>query len=546
MGGRGDDAGFEAAEGEHDPAASEGTPVDYRSEVMALTRALPVVEIDASGTITQINRKAIELYGYKANELWGEHIGKLHAGANQLTASDRAFWSDMNRGRVRSAEVRQVARGGRELEVHAQYVPVLDVDGNLAKVIMLAHDQTERVEELWELRAQTEAFTSAVASAELDANGHVVRANPLLLSLLGFRLDEIKGRAHAQSVDPALRSSSEYTQLWPNLAQGMQQSLLIKRVGKGGRTLWLQTTFVPMLDHDGALRRVLEIAVDVSERAPAQASAVDTGSISEALDNGAEALSAASKELSQVAKELLSNSEQTRAQANLASNASELVTNNVATVASSAEEMSATVREIAKSANQAAKVATSAVRAAEDTNQTVAQLGDSSLQIGKVIKVITSIAQQTNLLALNATIEAARAGEAGKGFAVVANEVKELAKQTAAATEDISQKIEAIQNDTKGAVAAIQQIGKIIGHINDYQNTIASAVEQQAATTAEIARNASEAARGSTQISSSLSAVSGTATLTCQGAENTLASAEELARLAVELRTALDKMSVAK
>jgi methyl-accepting chemotaxis protein len=202
--------------------------------------------------------------------------------------------------------------------------------------------------------------------------------------------------------------------------------------------------------------------------------------------------------------------------------------------------MSASVKEIAKNANDAARVATSAVKVAEDTNRTVAKLGESSVQIGKVIKVITSIAQQTNLLALNATIEAARAGEAGKGFAVVANEVKELAKQTAVATEDISGKIEAIQSDTKSAVSAIAEIAKVIGQINDISNTIASAVEEQSATTNEIARNATEAAKGSVDISKNITSVSTAAKSTTEGANNTLAAAQELARLSAALKAVVD------
>ena len=172
------------------------------------------------------------------------------------------------------------------------------------------------------------------------------------------------------------------------------------------------------------------------------------------------------------------------------------------------------------------------------------KLGVSSIEIGKVIKVITSIAQQTNLLALNATIEAARAGEAGKGFAVVANEVKELAKQTAAATEDISQKIEAIQSDTKGAVTSISQIGKVIAQINDISNTIASAVEEQSATTNEIARNATEAAKGSSEISKNITQVSEAAKSTTEGANNTLTAATELAKLAGDLKGIVAKAMI--
>jgi methyl-accepting chemotaxis protein len=181
-------------------------------------------------------------------------------------------------------------------------------------------------------------------------------------------------------------------------------------------------------------------------------------------------------------------------------------------------------------------VATSAVKVAEKTNATVAKLGESSAEIGNVIKVITSIAQQTNLLALNATIEAARAGEAGKGFAVVANEVKELAKQTAKATEDISRKIEAIQGDTKGAVEAIAQIGKIINQINDIQNTIASAVEEQTATTGEISRNVAEAAQGSNEIAQNITGVAQAARSTTEGASNTKSSADELSKIALDLQ----------
>jgi len=250
----------------------------------------------------------------------------------------------------------------------------------------------------------------------------------------------------------------------------------------------------------------------------------------------ATSLGAASEELSAVSKQLSSNADATSAQANIVSAATEQVNKNIQTVATGTEEMSASIREIAKNASEAARVATSAVKVAETTNAVVGKLGESSGDIGKVIKVITSIAQQTNLLALNATIEAARAGEAGKGFAVVANEVKELAKETAKATEDISQKIETIQTDTRSAVTAIGQIGQIITQINDIQNTIASAVEEQTATTNEIARNVSDAARGSGEISQNIGGVAKAAESTSGGATDTDRAAAELSRMAADLQ----------
>ena len=205
-------------------------------------------------------------------------------------------------------------------------------------------------------------------------------------------------------------------------------------------------------------------------------------------------------------------------------------------MATATEQMGASVREIAKNANEAARVGTTAVEMAEGTNETIAKLGQSSTEIGNVIKVITSIAEQTNLLALNATIEAARAGEAGKGFAVVANEVKELANQTAKATEDISQKIEAIQTDTRGAVEAIGQVGTIINQINDIQNTIASAVEEQTATTNEISRSVSEAARGSSEITENIARVAQAAESTSAGAGDTRKAADAMSGMADELQ----------
>ncbi len=262
------------------------------------------------------------------------------------------------------------------------------------------------------------------------------------------------------------------------------------------------------------------------------------------VSQNSQTLASAAEELTAVSQQMSSNSEETATQANVVAGASEQVSKNIGMVAASAEEMSSCVREIAKNASEATKVANEAVQVADETNRTISKLGVSSEEIGQVIKVITGIAQQTNLLALNATIEAARAGEAGKGFAVVANEVKELAKQTADATEDIGRKIEAIQNDTKGAVTAITQISKVIGRINDISNTIASAVEEQSATTNEIARNASEAARGSTEISRNVANVSVAAKNTSEGANNTLSAATELAKLAADLKRVVEQAKV--
>jgi methyl-accepting chemotaxis protein len=284
---------------------------------------------------------------------------------------------------------------------------------------------------------------------------------------------------------------------------------------------------------------------EVARLATSFNSAVDDMSgLVRSLRESATTLASSSEELSATSTQMGASAEETSVQANAVSAAAEQVSANVNTVAASTEEMSASIREIAANATEAADVATQAVGTAENATQTVSKLGDSSAEIGEVIKVITEIAEQTNLLALNATIEAARAGDAGKGFAVVANEVKELAKETASATDDIGQRIVAIQGDARAAVMAIDEISEVIARISDIQNTIASAVEQQTATTNEITRHVTEAATGADEIAASITGVAQAAHDTSSGAASTQVSARDLAQLADALNRSVMRFVV--
>jgi methyl-accepting chemotaxis protein len=263
----------------------------------------------------------------------------------------------------------------------------------------------------------------------------------------------------------------------------------------------------------------------------------------EELTQTATTLSASGEELLTLSSTMAANAEETSAQSNTAGTASEEVSAGIQSVAASMEEMSASIKEITKSTNESSKRSNEAMSMAQDANTIVQALGESSMDIGNVIKVITSIAQQTNLLALNATIEAARAGEAGKGFAVVANEVKELAKQTATATEDISKKIENIQEDSQSAVGSIKTITDAIDELNAIASNIATSVEEQAATTSEVTRIVQESATGVEQITQNIGQVSTAASETGKGANQTNESAQNLNTVAQKLTDLVNTFS---
>jgi methyl-accepting chemotaxis protein len=403
-------------------------------------------------------------------------------------------------------------------------------------------DQAAGLVDEWQTYFQTTLAPLALAG---DVRGWVTanNANMLLTQATGV-LAELRESENGLADDAATASadaaSSARTLVVAVLVAGMALALLLG---------WFVASGVAR-----ATRQVRDVVEGLAAGDLTRSSGLTTrdelGQMGQALDGAVDALrsvmasvvassdavAAASEELSASSAQISASAEETSAQSGVVSAAAEEVSRNVATVAAGAEEMGASIREISQNANEAARVAAQAVAEAETTNATVVKLGDSSREIGNVVKVITSIAEQTNLLALNATIEAARAGEAGKGFAVVANEVKELAQETARATEDIARRVETIQGDTSGAVAAIGRISEIIGSINDFQLTIASAVEEQTATTNEMSRSVQEAAGGSTEIAANITGVSTAASSTTEALSQTRQAVDELSRMASDLR----------
>ena len=556
---------------------------DYQGQLEAISKAQAVIEFDMDGTIRTANHNFLSVMGYKLDEIRGQHHS-IFAEASLANSRDYSdFWAALNRGEYQSGQYKRVGKGGQEVWIQASYNPIIGPDGKPFKVVKYATDITQSVIESADFKGQLEAIGKAQAVIEFEMDGTIRTANQNFLSALGYTLNEIKGKHHSMFAEPELASSREYADFWAALGRGEYQAGQYKRLGKGGKEVWIQASYNPIIGPNGEPFKVVKYASDVTEEVVGKlrlqksvetilqaVEAAKSGdlthdisvsgedaigkmangmkgffenlrSIIAQIDENAQMLAAASEQLSAVSDQMGENASETSSQANVVASSAEEVNSNVQTVAAGAEELSASIQQVANNTGEAARVANEAVETAQTTNKTVAKLGESSIEIGNVIKVITSIAQQTNLLALNATIEAARAGEAGKGFAVVANEVKELAKQTAQATEDISQKIEAIQADTQGAVQAIDQIGDIIGRIDEIQGEIAGAVEEQSTTTSEIARNVNEAAKGSAEIAENIAQVAIAAESTASGASDSKNATMELARMASTLRSIVSK-----
>jgi len=497
-----------------------------------------IMMIDRNFTVTFVNKSTYNLLnkhidtlrmafpGFDPKKVMGTSIDQFHKNPQH----QRQLLSDPSRLPYET----DIKVG--PLSFSLRVTAVRDANGNYVGNSLEWKDVTaERMQAVQDAdyRGQIAAISKGQAVIEFKLDGTIVTANENFLRTLNYSLDEIQGRQHSMFVDETYKHSPDYREFWAKLNRGEYVAGEFKRFGKGGKEVWIQASYNPIMDTGGKPFKVVKYATDITGQVNARE---EMTRIIELVNANATTLGSSAEELTAISTQMASNAEETSAQANVVSAASEQVSKNVQVVSTGVEEMNAAIREIAKNASDSARVSQQAVTDAQAANTTISKLGDSSAEIGKVIKVITSIAEQTNLLALNATIEAARAGEAGKGFAVVANEVKELAKETARATEDISRKIEAIQGDTKGAIESIKQIGQVIAQINDISNTIATAVEEQTATATEMSRNVAEAAKGTAEIAQNITSVAQAAQNTTQGATNCQQAASELSRMATELQ----------
>ena len=460
------------------------------AKMAALNKVQAIIEFDLEGTILTANDNFLKAMGYDLDEIKGHKHAIFLDPAYRDSPDYRHFWDELRAGKFQRAEFRRIGKNGKEIWIQASYNPLLDRRGKPYKIVKFAIDVTAEKLRAADMAGQVAALNKAQAVIEFDLDGRVIGANQNFLDALGYRLEEIEGRHHRLFVDAAERETPAYRRFWQALGRGEFQAGQYRRIGKGGRDVWIQACYNPILDMNGRPFKVVKFATDITAQVLEQQR---RATIQKTID----------ADLAGIGEAVAS----TMHEATEAASAANQASGNVQAVAAGAEELSASVGEISRQVSHAREISARAVEQAGRTNEIVSGLSSAAQRIGDVVQLITTIAAQTNLLALNATIEAARAGEAGKGFAVVATEVKSLASQTAKATEEIGAHIGSVQTSTVGAVAAIDQMGSTIRSLNEISTAIAAAVEEQTAVTSEVSANMRGASQGVEAISQSMNAI---------------------------------------
>ena len=498
---------------------------EFKSILEAINKSQAVIEFNVDGIIQEANDNFLWTLGYTAEEIEGQHHRMFCDPEYAASAEYKELWAKLKKGEFDSGEYKRLGKNGKEVWISASYNPIIDDTGKVLKVIKFAQDiSAQKLKD-----AELEALSKTQAVINFKPDGTIIDANANFFAATGYSRDELIGKHHSIFCEPEYTKSSSYKEFWNDLAHGDFKNGEFQRFQKDGTELWLSAAYNPVFDLNGNVFKVVKYATDITKQKQDSIKVIDT------LTETASQLSAATEEFGATASTLLQSAERTSEDAVNATAAAEQVNSGIQTVAASSEEMTSTIKEIANNTNGSSKMAQDCQVEAKNTSDVMDSLNQSSEEIGTITKVISSIAQQTNLLALNATIEAARAGEAGKGFAVVANEVKELAKQSAVAAEEISNKIMAIQETSGRSVTAVKNISKTIDEISGSFHTVAASVEEQSATTNEVSRIIGESGVAVTQISEVIRQVSANAQESSSGAQQVQTAARELNTLAEKL-----------
>ncbi|TXJ10885.1 MAG: PAS domain S-box protein [Afipia sp.] len=426
-------------------AATRLQNLAFAAQAAAISKAQAVVEFRMDGTVLTANENFLNAMGYTLAEIQNRHHSLFVEAAARDGDAYRAFWEQLNQGVYQTGEYKRVGKGGREVWILASYNPVLDQRGTPFKIVKFATDVTQQKLRTADIDGQITAISRSQAVIEFRMDGTILTANENFLRTMGYSLDEIQGRHHSMFVDQSERNDAAYREFWARLNRGEYQAAEYKRLGKGGREVWIQASYNPILDLNNKPFKVVKYATDTTAQAITR------------MKN-------------------------------------EHVRGMMESVAAGAEELNASVREIAEAMVKSKETATSAVSRVEAADEQALRLSSAAESMSGIVALIGDITGQINLLALNATIESARAGEAGRGFAVVAAEVKSLANQVRQAADRIGTEIQnltGISGDVVGALGAIRQA---IRDVNEYVTSTAAAVEEQSTVTGEMSANMQQAA----------------------------------------------------
>jgi methyl-accepting chemotaxis protein len=501
----------------------------------AINKVQAVIEFAMDGTIQGANGNFLTTLGYREDEVVGRHHSMFVDPAEVQSGGYRNFWEKLGRGEFDAGQYKRVSRDGREIWIQASYNPILDARGVPFKVVKYATDITDQKLATANFEGQISAINKAQAVIEFDMDGRILDANDNFLGAVDYRRDEVVGRHHSVFVEPGYEHSAEYRAFWDKLRRGDYDAGQYKRLGKGGREIWIQASYNPILDLNGKPFKVVKYATDITAQKQVAARVTEISGI----------VASAASQMRATAEGMAGTAEETTRQAGAVTAAAEVTSVNVQTVSSAGEELTASIAEIARQVAESSSISQHAVIEADRTSESIRTLADAAQKIGNVVTLINDIAGQTKLLALNATIEAARAGEAGKGFAVVASEVKSLSDQTARATHEISSQVSAMQSATQTSVGAIGSITDTIRKVADIASAIAGAVEEQSAATREIAANVTQVAEGTRQVSTSIAGVNAAAVQTSDASSELLNASGELARQAEALTAEMDRLAAA-
>jgi methyl-accepting chemotaxis protein len=428
-----------------DITAAKISAMKDAGKIAAVDRAQAVIEFNLDGTIVTANRNFLDAMGYTLPEIQGKHHSMFVEPAVREGADYKQFWARLRSGEFQSGEYKRIGKGGKEVWILASYNPVLDEKGEPFGVVKFATDVTQQKLQAADVGGQLAAIGKSQAVIEFKLDGTIITANDNFLQAMGYLLSEIQGKHHRMFVEPAMRDSAEYGEFWASLNRGQYQAGEYKRIGNGGKEVWIQASYNPILDLNGKPFKVVKYATDVTRQV-------------------------------------------------LVRMGNERVRGMMESVAAGAEELSASVREISSAMVKSKETAAGAVGRVEDADREAQRLNQAAQSMSGIVQIIQEITGQINLLALNATIESARAGEAGRGFAVVASEVKNLASQAKQATEKITEEIESLNGISGDVVGALSAIRREMQNVSEYVTSTAAAVEEQTTVTGEMSASMQRAA----------------------------------------------------